>query len=191
VCISKGLSSGYSPLGATLVSDAIFRTIKNSPTGRFLHGHTFGGNPLSAAVGLAVIDLIAEQNLLAQVQARGDYLLKALAVALKRHPCVGDIRGRGLLAGVEFVADKRSKRPFPPDLRFARKLARRALDAGLYVYPGGGSANGQAGDHVLIAPPYTITEAALDDLVRMLKASVEETFTEVGRTVRETPQGAQ
>jgi adenosylmethionine-8-amino-7-oxononanoate aminotransferase len=171
VCISKGLSSGYSPLGATLVSDQIFRTIKESTTGRFVHGHTFGGNPLSAAVGLEVLNIIQEQGLLEQVTRRGIYLLQRLQ-KLRRIPIVGDVRGRGLLAGVEFVADRRGKKTFPPRARFARRVAKVALDEGLYVYPGGGAAGGHAGDHVLIAPPYIISEAQIDDLVRRLGKAV-------------------
>lgn len=173
VCISKGLSSGYSPLGATLVSEEIFRTIKNSTTGRFVHGHTFGGNPLSAAVGLEVLNIIEEENLLDQVTRRGAYLLKRLE-KLRRLPAVGDVRGRGLLLGVEFVAEKRGKKPFPPAFRFARQVAGIALEDGLYVYPGGGAANGQAGDHVLIAPPYIITEPEIDLLVRLLGGAIEK-----------------
>lgn len=178
VCISKGLSSGYSPLGATLVSDKIFRTIKESPTGRFVHGHTFGGNPLSAAVGLEVLNILDEENLIAQVAEQGAYLLEQLAPLKRKLPCVGDIRGRGLLIGVEFVADRRSKRPFPASLRFARKVARTALEMGLYVYPGGGAVNGQAGDHVLLAPPYVITRDEIKLLVQLFEAAIHKTLEE-------------
>lgn len=174
VTISKGISSGYSPLGAMLISDEIYEVIKRSPAGSFVHGHTFAGNPLSAAVGLEVLRIIKEDNLVERVESMGKYLHKKLSCLKKNHPIVGDVRCRGLLAGVELVANRRSKKPFPQQFGISTQLGSICLEKGLYLYPGGGSCDGINGDHIMIAPPYIITEAQVDELVDLLSTSLGE-----------------
>ncbi len=173
VTISKGISSGYSPLGAIIASDEIYETIRHSPSGSFVHGHTFAGNPLSAAVGLEVIRIIKEENLLERVVRLGAYLSKKLNALKKGHPTVGDVRCKGLLAGVEIVANRRSKKPFSHTLGISSRLAGLCLEKGLYLYPGSGSYDGLNGDHLLIAPPYIITEPQIDEMMEMLTSAIE------------------
>lgn len=187
VTVSKGISSGYSPLGAMIISDDIYEVIKRSPSGSFIHGHTFAGNPLSAAVGLEVIRIIKEENLVGRVEELGNYLQGKLACLRKKHPVVGDVRCKGLLAGVELVANRRSRKPFPHQFAIGHRLGSICLEKGLYIYPGGGSYNGTDGDHVLIAPPYVIGESQIDDLVDILSASLGELESELVSSGMLTP----
>lgn len=174
VTISKGISSGYSPLGAMIISDEIYEVIRRSPSGSFIHGHTFAGNPLSAAVGLEVIRIIKQDNLVERVDELGKYLGRKLNCLKKKHPVIGDVRHKGLLAGVEIVANKRTKKPFPHQFAISTRLGSICLEKGLYTYPGGGSFDGIDGDHILIAPPYIIREDQIDEMIGLLSASLFE-----------------
>ncbi len=170
--ISKGLASGYSPFGAVLVTEKIYRTLRNSPAHSFIHGHTYAGNPLSCAVGLEVLRVIREDNLIEKNERDGAYLMERLQV-LRERPSVGDIRGRGMLCGVEFVAERATKKPFPAEARFNKRVFEAALNRGVYLYPGSGSVDGVGGDHMLISPPYTISREEIDFLVDTLAESIE------------------
>jgi adenosylmethionine-8-amino-7-oxononanoate aminotransferase len=172
ITVSKGISSGYSPLGAIIASDGVYEVIRNSPSGSFIHGHTFAGNPLSAAVGLEVIRIIREENLLDRVNMLGGYLLKKLNSLKKGHPIVGDVRCKGLLAGVEIVSSRRSKKPFSHTMGISSRLASLCLERGLNLYPGSGSYDGVNGDHLLIAPPYIITEPQIDEMMEKLSGAI-------------------
>ena len=174
---AKGLSSGYAPLGAVIVTQKIVEAIA-SGSGAFLHGFTYNSHPISLAGGQAVLHRMQRQNLVqAADSAQPDSSGKSLAVALgglRALPAVGDVRGIGLLWGVEFVADQKTKRPFPPDLNFAGAVGQAALRAGLLVYPMQGCVDGMAGDHLLIAPPATITRDQIDWSVAQLSDAIEE-----------------
>ncbi len=172
--VSKAMSSGYSPLGAIIISDHIYDVIARSPTGSFIHGHTFAGNPLSAAVGLEVLKILKEEDLVDEVARKGEYLLGKLEQLKRAHPTVGDVRCKGLLAGVEFVANRRTRKPFPKDMKVSMEIAGICLEKGLYLYPGGGSYDGVQGDHLLIAPPFIITEEQIDEMVDILSESIGE-----------------
>jgi adenosylmethionine-8-amino-7-oxononanoate aminotransferase len=167
LCLSKGISSGYAPLGAVLVNEHIFSEIRKSITGKFIHGHTFAGNPVSCRVGLEVIRIIDEKKLVEKVASDGVEFAKML-VELRRHPLVGDVRVKGFLAGIEFVADRDTRDPFDPRIGVNRLVAHECLKRGLYVYPGSGSYQGNQGDHVLLAPPYIIKKRELTKLVGIL-----------------------
>lgn len=182
VTISKGISSGYSPLGAIIVSDEIYDVIKASPSGSFIHGHTFAGNPLSAAVGLEVIRTIKSENLLDRVNLLGAYLIKKLNALKKDHHIVGDVRCKGLLAGVEIVSNRRSKKPFSHTMKISSRLASLCLERGLNVYPGSGSYDGVNGDHLLIAPPYIITETQIDEMMEILNSAIVALTNELSET---------
>lgn len=173
ICLSKGISSGYTPLGAVIVDSEIYDTISKSPAHSFIHGHTFAGNPLSAAVGLEVLKIINEEKYVERVATLGKAFFEKLK-ALKKHGVVGDVRCRGLLAGVEFVEDRKHKKPHPPEAGIGRKLQEICMKNGLYVYPGRATSNGGAGDHVLLAPPYIITEEQLGRLVEIMDKSIAE-----------------
>lgn len=172
---AKGLGAGYTPIGAVLVSEEVYATLKraNLP---FVHGFTFGGNPLSCAVARKVLEILDRDGLVEWAQVQGEKLLALLRETLGDHPHVGEVRGRGLLLGVEFVADKDKKTPFPAEADIRGRVARACLERGLYVYPGGGSADGVRGDHILIAPPLIVEDVHLEQIATTLQAALEAVF---------------
>lgn len=172
MCLAKGLAAGYVPIGATLVHDRIVDTF-HSRRNVFQHGHTYMGHPLAAAAGVAVIRYIRQHKLVERSQKLGEELLARLRAALGDHPHVGDIRGRGLFVGIEFVADRASKAPFEPELAFHRLLGDMAFAKGLIVYPMGGTIDGRRGDHLLIAPPFVITRPQIARLVDLLVRALD------------------
>lgn len=150
---AKGLSSGYAPLGAVIASKKVIDTIA-AGSGAFLHGFTYNAHAISLAAGQAVLKILRSQNL---IQAANSSPLLASLNELRDLKTVGDVRGIGLLMGIEFVADKSTKAPFPAQQNFAGKVAAACLEKGLLVYPMQGCVDGSAGDHLLIAPPAIIT----------------------------------
>ncbi len=170
--IAKGLGGGFQPVGATLLSKKIFDAFAGG-TGFFQHGHTYMGHPMAAAAGLAVQQIIARDSLLANVQAMGAYLRSKLQVAFGQHPHVGDIRGRGLFQAIELVADRDTKAPFDPSRKLHAKIKSEAMARGLMVYPMGGTIDGVRGDHVLLAPPFIVTEADLSEITGRLAEAVD------------------
>ncbi|TVS02821.1 MAG: aspartate aminotransferase family protein [Rhodobacteraceae bacterium] len=170
--IAKGLGGGYQPVGATLLSQKIYDAFANG-TGFFQHGHTYMGHPMAAAAGLAVQEVIARDRLLENVQAMGAHLRAGLESAFGQHPHVGDIRGRGLFQAIELVADRENKTPFDPACKLHAKIKAEAMARGLMVYPMGGTIDGVQGDHVLMAPPFIVNEADLEEITGRLAESVE------------------
>ncbi len=175
VCIAKGLGAGIQPIGAMLCSGEIYRTIENG-SGFFQHGHTYLGHPAACAAGVAVLNRIPD--LLPNVQAMGAKLKSALESALGQHPYVGDIRGRGLFLGVEFVADKETKATFDPSIGLAAKLKKACFADGLMVYPMSGTIDGQHGDHALIAPPFILEDRHVDEIVTKFTGALDRTVRE-------------
>jgi adenosylmethionine-8-amino-7-oxononanoate aminotransferase len=173
---SKGLAGGYTPIYCVVTKEAIHKTIKEG-SGVFIHGHTYSQNPLSCSIASAVLDYIREHDLVKHCAVMGEYLLKKLN-DLYRHPIVGDVRGLGLMAGVEFVKNRKTKKPFDPKLKLNAAIGNRAFEKGLITYPGGGGADGIRGDHILLAPPFIITEEQIDQLVDILDAAIAEVCTE-------------
>src|SRR5262245_48294983 len=172
VVVAKGLGGGYQPIGATLVSKKIFEAIRDG-TGFFQHGHTYLGHPIACAAALAVQRTVREGKLLENVERQGAALIAALTARLGRHPHAGDIRGRGLFIGVEFVADRGTKEPFAPTLQFCQAVKREAMARKLLVYPMGGAIDGQRGDHVMIAPPFTIDESHVAEIADTLAKAID------------------
>ncbi len=170
--IAKGLGGGYQPVGAVLLSSAIFQTFAEG-SGFFQHGHTYMGHPMAAAAGLAVQEVIRRDGLLENVVAMGNYLERCLAERLGNHHHVGDIRGRGLFRAVELVADRATKSPFDPGRKLNARIKREAMARGLMVYPMGGTIDGQRGDHVLLAPPFILTRDDVDQIVERLGDAVD------------------
>jgi adenosylmethionine-8-amino-7-oxononanoate aminotransferase len=177
--LSKGISAGYAPLAAVIVRGHVFATIRDSASGQFAHGLTYSGNPLSAAVGLEAIKVLEEDHLIEHVAEVGKQLIDELQ-AIRTLPMVGDIRGRGLLLGIEFVRDRQTKEPFPSSLGVSQRVFKACLDEGLVVYPGTGSVDGFRGDHILLAPPYIITAAQVGDLVERLMRGLRRVQEELG-----------
>jgi len=178
ICIAKGLGAGYQPIGATLVTDQIYDAFI-SGSGAFQHGHTYMGHPAACAGALAVQKKIDDQDLLAAVKRQGAALVDKLHERFGNHAHVGDIRGRGLFIGIELVKDRATKETFDPALKLHARIKKHAFEGGLICYPGGGTADGARGDHILIAPPFIITDAQLDELVDKLAAAVETSLAEV------------
>lgn len=171
VC-AKGLASGYTPIYCLITKDSIRETIMNG-NGAFVHGHTYSQNPLSCAVSLAVLDYIEDNDLINRCAGMGEYFLNKLQ-DLYEHAIVGDVRGIGLFAGVELVRDRETKEPFDPMLRLNALIGSRAFEKGLICYPGNGGADGVHGDHILLAPPFIITEEQIDTLIAILHDSISE-----------------
>jgi len=172
LCIAKGLGAGYQAIGAMLCTDEIYKTIE-SGSGFFQHGHTYLAHPVAAAAGLGVVNAIVDRNLTARVQLMGDKLSSALQSRFAHHAHVGDIRGRGLFRGIEFVADLNTKAPFASNAGVAGKLKKATFEAGLICYPMAGTRDGKNGDHVLLAPPFIIEDEQIDELVAKLSGAVD------------------
>ena len=172
VTIAKGLGAGYQPIGALMASEGIFETIRDG-SGFFQHGHTYVGHAVACAAALAVQNAIRDEDLLANVRARGKGLRRALDRRLGAHPNVGDIRGRGLFLGIELVADRESRAPFDPARRVHAAVKREAMARGLLCYPMSGTLDGIRGDHVLLAPPYILDESHEAEIVERLATAID------------------
>ncbi|AOI62750.1 hypothetical protein WT83_06280 [Burkholderia territorii] len=177
--IAKGLGAGYQPIGATLVSDRIYRTIVDG-SGFFQHGHTYLGHATACAAALEVQRVIAEEKLLDNVKARGEQLRATLRDRYGAHPHVGDVRGRGLFVGVELVRDRDSKATFDPALKLHAAVKREAMQRGLMVYPMGGTIDGVHGDHILVAPPFVCTAQQIDTIVERLSGAIDAALASAG-----------
>jgi adenosylmethionine-8-amino-7-oxononanoate aminotransferase len=164
LCIAKGLGAGYQPIGAMLCTGSIYETIGKG-SGLFQHGHTYLGHPVACAASLTVVKAIRDRDLLNAVSKQSRKLFDALNAHLGQNPFVGDIRGRGLFVGVELVKDRGLKKPFDPSLRLAAQIKRKAFDHGLICYPMSGTRDGEFGDHILLAPPFTISDVQISELV--------------------------
>jgi hypothetical protein len=177
VTMAKGLAGGYQPIGAVLCRKHITDAIE-AGSGFFQHGHTFMGHATAVAASLATLTTIHEENLLSNVKARGQSIRQRLRAALKDHEHVGDIRGRGLFIGIEFVGDRDSKAPLDPARKTHNLVQKAAFDEGLMCYGMGGTIDGLLGDHILLAPPYNLSEAEETELVdkftRAVRAIADE-----------------
>lgn len=171
--IAKGLGAGYQPIGAVLVKQQIVEAIR-AGSGFFQHGHTYLGHPVACAAALAVQRVIRDEGLLERVVTAGDQLNRMLHELLGTHPNVGDIRGRGLFRGIELVADKQTRAPLDPAMRTHVRIKNAAMSMGLLCYPMGGTIDGELGDHILLAPPFTLTNAQLEELADLVARSVRE-----------------
>ena len=175
--MAKGLSSGYAPLGAVIASKKVVDGIA-AGSGAFLHGFTYNAHPVSLAAGRAVLGYLKEQKL---VEAADSSRAGSVAAEFKRglesllrERSVGDVRGIGLLWAVEFVEDKGTKRPFAAEQGFAARVGAAAAKGGVLVYPMQGSVDGEAGDHILLAPPAVITKEQIASAVEQLAGAIRE-----------------
>ena len=167
LCIAKGLGAGYQPIGAMLCTDTIYNAIA-AGSGFFQHGHTYLGHPIAAAAAHTVLDKIISNNMVERVIHLGQALRDHLDLHFGQHPHIGDIRGRGLFLGLEIVEDRRCKQPFDPNRKLASKIKAAAFEAGLICYPMSGTRDGNNGDHILLAPPYIITQDQVVELTDKL-----------------------
>ncbi len=171
MAIAKGLGGGYQPVGAVLIGAKVIDAI-GAGSGFFQHGHTYIGHPVACAAALAVQQVFARDKLVERCAQQGARLGVRLSEAFREHPHVGDVRGRGLFQAIELVADRATKQPFEPALKVHAKVKKAAMDAGLLCYPMGGTIDGARGDHVLLAPPFIITDEELDLLIGRLTEAV-------------------
>ena len=178
VTLAKGLAGGYQPIGAVLCSDKIYEAFA-AGTGAFVNGHTYSAHAIACATALAVQDVIRDEGLLSRVGAAGARLRERLAQRFGRHRYVGDVRGRGLLMAIELVADRETKMPFDPALRVSARIKAESFERGLLVYPGSGTVDGRRGDHVLLAPPYIVTDAEVDVIVERLGVAVDAATADI------------
>ncbi|MEZ5937277.1 MAG: aspartate aminotransferase family protein [Hyphomonadaceae bacterium] len=172
ICVAKGLAGGYQPLGATVLSNRVYDAVTRDG-GRFEHGHTYIGHAIACAAGLAVQQTISDDGLLDEVARKGPLLKRLLQDRLQPLGVVGDIRGRGFLIGVELVEDIATRRPFPASAKLNGLIKSAAMARGLIVYPGGGSVDGVNGDHILLAPPYIVSEQEMEEIVDRLASAIE------------------
>ncbi|KAJ5523699.1 hypothetical protein N7494_010349 [Penicillium frequentans] len=179
--IGKGLGGGYAPVSGILINDSIVQVLDRG-TGVFRHGQTYQGHPVSCAAALAVQKTIQEQKLLENVRNMGAYLEQQLRQRLGDHPYVGDIRGKGLFWGIEFVKDKTTKEPFDPATRLSFLIQERGLcsEYSLSLYGNPGTVDGVRGDHVLLSPPFTVSKEEIDLIVDGAANVLAEVLHELG-----------
>jgi adenosylmethionine-8-amino-7-oxononanoate aminotransferase len=175
ILVGKGVASGYAPLGAVLVSARVLEAFERG-SGAFMHGFTYQAHPVSMAAGNAVLDYLETHNLFDRVLPAGKTLREALS-PLQSHPNVGDVRGLGLLLGVEFVKDKATREPFPKSDNIAEKIRQACLDENVLTYPTQGCVDGLRGDHILLAPPFTISPEESGLIARALTLALAKVFS--------------
>ncbi|MGE0501403.1 MAG: aspartate aminotransferase family protein [Rhizobiaceae bacterium] len=180
VSLSKGIGSGYAPLGAMAAPIRLVKPVLDM--GGFQHGHTYAGNPLACAAGLAVLREVDRLKLTENAAAMGDALLAGLRGLQEKYPFIGDVRGRGLLTGIEFVADRQTMAPLPPQMNIGQKILDRAYERGLIVYSRRVT-GGVAGDNMIVAPPLIVTAEQVDEIVAILGAAIGVVAGELGLPV--------
>ena len=175
---AKGLGGGYQPIGAVFVSGTIYDAIVDG-SGYFQHGHTYMGHATACAAALEVQRVVRADNLLDNVRRQGAALMQGLDERFGNHAHVGNVRGRGLFVGVELVVDRASKAPFDPAAKLHARIKANAMARGLMCYPMGGTIDGERGDHVLLAPPFIVTDDQVVSIVELLGDAVDAAIAEV------------
>lgn len=170
--IAKGMGGGYVAIGAVLASRRVIESLQGG-SGILAHGHTYQAHPVACAGALEVQRIIAEEGLVDRSAQRGAYLRAALVRQFGDHPYVGDIRGRGLFQALEFVRDKARRTPFDPSVKLHERVKAAGIACGVGTYPIGGTVDGVAGDHTILAPPYNVTEDEIDRIVERVALAVE------------------
>ena len=176
VTVAKGITSGYVPLSACLVSERVWTVLVegSAALGPFGHGYTYSAHPLAAAAGLANLDILERDGLVERAAERGSHLQRLLREAFADHPLVGEVRGLGLIAAVEFVASKSPPRPFDPARKVGLGIARRCLKLGLITR------SLPVGDTIAFSPPFVVTEAELEEMVAIARRAVDLVAEELG-----------
>ena len=166
VALGKGMGAGYAPIAATLVSDHVMKPFL-AGSKLIMSGHTLSANPQSCAASLAVLEFLETNQVIQQVESKGNYLENKLVILKERFSFIGDVRGKGLLLGVEFVENNSKKAAFARKLAITNIMVSLAQSFGLLLYPAGAGIDGIHGDAVIISPPLTITKREIDELVRL------------------------
>jgi len=170
VVMGKGLTSGYFPLSAVAANESLFDPIQKKGKS-FLHAQTFAHHPVGCATGLATLDYLIDHDLIARCAQAGKRMKRRLEKLLG-HPHVGDVRGKGLLIGLEFVRDKKKKTPFPREKKYVEAFIAKALDSGLVLWPNIGQADGTDGDLVMVAPPFVIQEDEISAILEKIESTL-------------------
>ena len=175
VTVAKGLTSGYAPLSASIVSQKVYEVMEEATprVGAFSHGYTYSGHPISAAAANAVLDIVEREDLAGQSARKGAYLLARLKAEFAQNPIVGEVRGIGMLAALEFVADRGTKAGFDPGLKVGARISQAARDRGLIARAM------PHGDILGFAPPLVMTEAEIDEMVSIAKAAVDSVLIDM------------
>jgi adenosylmethionine-8-amino-7-oxononanoate aminotransferase len=175
ITCGKAIGSGYAPLGAVLINDKITNFFRESKK-RFVHGFTYSGHPTSCFIGQQVFNIMADEGLFHRAGGEtGQHLASRLEALQQRHSCIGQVRGRGFYAGIEFVQDRATRQPFPTDRKFTARLVAGMKERGVIVGGGVPGANfGKDGDHIQITPPYIISKPEIDILVDALDDVIGE-----------------
>ncbi|MEO7664668.1 MAG: aspartate aminotransferase family protein [Candidatus Limnocylindrales bacterium] len=170
---AKGATSGYWPFGFVAATGEIYETVAGPGAAGFVHGFTYSHHPVGAAVAGEVLRTIVDEDLVAASASKGERLHDLLFERLASHPNVGEIRGRGLLMGVELVADRETRAPFPRAAMVTEAIVRDAKASGVLVYSGTGLADGTDGDSILLGPPFVITDDELERITTVLSGAIE------------------
>lgn len=172
VALGKGMGAGYAPIAAALASEKVIEPIL-AGTKVVMSGHTLSANPQSCAVSLAVLEYLEKNQIVSEVESKGDYLKNMLLHLKNQYSFIGDIRGKGLMLGIEFVEDVTTKAPFPREALVTQEIISLAKEKGLLVYPAGSGIDGVNGDSIIISPPLTITKNEIDELVSLMQATFD------------------
>lgn len=178
ITLGKGMSAGYTPMAAVLVSEKVMDPILQG-TRSIMSGHTYSANPQSAAVCFAVLEYMEKYKLVDKASENGTYLLEQLQHLPWKYPIVGNVRGKGMMIGIEFVSNYFSKYPFNKEVGVTSKIIKTALEKGLLVYPSSAGIEGVAGDAVIISPPLTINKHEMDKLIHLLSETISEVQNEL------------
>ena len=170
---AKGASSGYWPFGFVAASGGVHEALTGPGGAGFVHGFTYSHSPVGATVAREVLRILETEDLIPASATKGERLRSLVTDALGDHPAVGDLRGRGLFLGIELVADRESRDPFPRAARVTERVVEAARERGLLVYSGTGVANGLDGDTILLGPPFVVTDPELERIVAILAEAVD------------------
>jgi len=183
IAAGKGIGGGFYPLSAVLIHEDVAQVFEETRT-PFLGGHTFACHPVAAAVGKYVLDYMKKNRVVEHAAEMGKVFHQKLE-RLRNFEIIGDVRGVGLLAGVEIVSDKHTKMPFPKEWNVSKRIGEKAIEKGVVLYPGKGSFDGASGDHIMISPPLIIRENELEKIVAVMEQSIEEVTAEL-KTIEAT-----
>ncbi len=170
--LGKGINGGVIPLSAVVAKKEIVDVLAQT-SGYFNHAQTYSHTPVICAVGLATVRYLKKNHLVERCAEMGEVLIQKLS-QLREYPVVGDIRGKGLMAAVEFVKDRFTKAPFPRGEKFAERFTEKAFQNGLILWPNVGNADGTNGDLIMLAPPFTVTQEEISEIVTLLKKTLEQ-----------------
>lgn len=173
--VAKGLGGGYAPIGGILASGGVIAALRDG-SGGFMHGQTYQAHPVACAAALEVQRILREEALVPRVATAGHTLERLLTDRFGNHNHIGDIRGRGLFFALEFVSDRAQRTPFAPSRAIAEHVKQAALDRGLALYPCTGTVDGVSGDHIIVAPPYIVSDDELGEIVGRLGDAVDAVF---------------